>query len=102
MFSRYFRGLSVLAWIAIAALAASAAMAESVDLVVRDGVIYDGSGSPPVRGDVAVRNGRVVASGRLSGYTGTQEVNARGLAVAPGFINMLSWATESLLHDAAA
>jgi N-acyl-D-amino-acid deacylase len=99
VFSRYFRGLSVLAWIAIAALAPRAALTESVDLVVRDGLIYDGSGGPPARGGVAIRNGRVVASGRLSGYSGKQEVNARGLAVAPGFINMLSWATESLLHD---
>lgn len=73
--------------------------AETVDLVVRDGVIYDGSGGDPVRGDVAVRDGRVVATGKLQDYTGKQEVNARGLAVAPGFINMLSWATDSLIHD---
>lgn len=76
-----------------------AATAETVDLVVRDGVIYDGRGGAPVRGDVAVRDGRIVAIGRLSDYTGKQEVRANGLAVAPGFINVLSWATESLIQD---
>ena len=83
-----------IAWLAPLAIAA-----ESVDVLIRDGVLYDGSGAAPVRGDVAIRDGRVVASGRLSDYSGRQEVNARGLAVAPGFINMLSWATESLIHD---
>lgn len=73
--------------------------ATQVDLVIRNGAIYDGSGGAPVRGDVAVRDGRVVATGRLADYKGKQEVDARGLAVAPGFINVLSWATESLIHD---
>jgi N-acyl-D-amino-acid deacylase len=87
------------ACVSLAALVAFAAAAETVDLVVRNGVIFDGSGGTPVRGAVAVRDGRIVATGKLSDYVGKQEVNARGLAVAPGFINMLSWATESLIHD---
>jgi N-acyl-D-amino-acid deacylase len=70
-----------------------------VDLLIRNGVIYDGSGGAPVRGDVAVRDGRVVATGTLSGYTAAREVNANGLAVAPGFINTLSWSVESLIYD---
>jgi N-acyl-D-amino-acid deacylase len=88
-----------IACVSLAALVACAAAAETVDLVVRNGVIFDGSGGAPVRGAVAVRDGRIVATGKLSDYVGKQEVNARGLAVAPGFINMLSWATESLIHD---
>jgi N-acyl-D-aspartate/D-glutamate deacylase len=82
----------------LAAVALSAA-AEQVDLLIRDGVIYDGSGGAPVRGDVAVRAGRVVATGTLRGYTAPHEIDAHGLAVAPGFINTLSWATDSLIHD---
>lgn len=73
--------------------------ATQVDLLIRNGVIYDGSGGAPVRGDVAVRDGRVIATGRLTDYSGKEEVDAKGLAVAPGFINVLSWATESLIHD---
>ena len=80
-------------------LAGTAVAAEQVDLIIHDGVIYDGSGGNPVKGDVAVRDGRVVAVGRLADYQARQKVDARGLAVAPGFINTLSWATESLIHD---
>lgn len=93
------RCLSILACISLAWLIPVAAATETVDLVVRDGVIYDGSGKAPIRGDVAVRGGRIVAIGKLPDYAGKQEVNARGLAVAPGFINMLSWATDSLIYD---
>ncbi len=70
-----------------------------VDLLIRNGTIYDGRGAAPIRGDVAVRDGRVVATGTLTGYTATREVDAKGLAVAPGFINTLSWAVESLIYD---
>jgi N-acyl-D-aspartate/D-glutamate deacylase len=70
-----------------------------VDLIVRNGVIYDGSGGNPVRGDVAVKAGRIVATGKLQDYTADKEVNANGLAVAPGFINTLSWSVESLIYD---
>ena len=70
-----------------------------VDLLIRNGVIYDGRGGAPIRGDVAVRDGRIVATGTLTGYTAAREVDAKGLAVAPGFINTLSWAVESLIHD---
>jgi N-acyl-D-amino-acid deacylase len=83
----------------LAALAGSAGAAEHVDLLVRNGVIYDGSGGNPIRGDVAVKAGRVVATGALKDYTADKEVNANGLAVAPGFINTLSWSVESLIYD---
>jgi N-acyl-D-amino-acid deacylase len=84
-------------WLAL--LATSSLAAERVDLLVRNGVIYDGGGGAPIRGDVAVRDGRVIGVGQLQGYTAAQEVDAHGLAVAPGFINTLSWATDSLIHD---
>jgi N-acyl-D-amino-acid deacylase len=80
-------------------LTSVASAAEQVDLLINNGVIYDGSGGNPVQGSVAVRGGRVVAVGKLADYQGKQTVDAKGLAVAPGFINTLSWATESLIHD---
>jgi len=68
------------------------------DTVIRNGTIYDGSGGAPRVGDVALHGDRIVAVGTVRGR-GTNEIDARGMAVAPGFINMLSWATESLIVD---
>lgn len=68
------------------------------DVVIRGGTIYDGSGAPGVVGDVAIDGDRVVAVGKVAGK-GRTEISAAGMAVAPGFINMLSWATESLIAD---
>jgi N-acyl-D-amino-acid deacylase len=67
------------------------------DLVIRGGAIYDGTGAPPRVGDVAVDGDTVVSVGPPA--RGRIEVDARGLAVSPGFINTLSWATESLIAD---
>lgn len=68
------------------------------DVVIRGGTIYDGSGAAPFVGDVAVKGDTIIAVGQVDD-TGETEVDARGLAVAPGFINMLSWAVESLIAD---
>src|SRR3546814_8862161 len=67
-------------------------------LIIRGGTLYDGSGKPPVVGDVAIKDDRIVAVGKVEGEA-KREVAANGMAVAPGFINMLSWATESLIAD---
>src|SRR6185295_13249446 len=81
-------------------LAASAAEApKTYDLILRGGTIYDGSGGKPVVGDVAIDGDRIAAVGSLGTAKGKTEINAKGLAVSPGFVNMLSWATESLLVD---
>jgi len=69
-----------------------------LDLVLRNGTLYDGSGAEPRDGDVGVRGDRIAAIGKLEGR-GQLEIDAAGLAVAPGFINMLSWANESLIAD---
>jgi N-acyl-D-amino-acid deacylase len=82
----------------MAALLTSASPVPPYDVVIRGGTIYDGSGSAPAVGDVAIKGDRIVAVGKIDGR-GAREVDARGLAVAPGFINMLSWATESLIAD---
>jgi len=81
----------------LASVSAQAANA-AYDLIIRGGTIYDGSGKAPVVGDVAIKGDRIVAVGKVEGSAKT-EVAAKGMAVAPGFINMLSWATESLIAD---
>ncbi len=69
------------------------------DIVIRSGTIYDGSGGAPVRGDVAINGDMIVAVGDIGSATGGTEIDASGLAVAPGFINMLSWADTRLIAD---
>lgn len=69
------------------------------DVVIRNGTIYDGSGSAPFVGDVAIKSDTIVVVGSKINAEGKVEIEARDLAVSPGFINMLSWATESLIHD---
>ena len=73
-------------------------MTPAYDLVVRSGTIYDGTGAAPYPGDVAVSGDTIAAVGVVDGR-GEREIDATGLAVAPGFINMLSWATDSLIED---
>ena len=77
-------------WLVCLLIASVANAATQVDLLIRNGVVYDGSGNAPVRGDVAVNDGRVVAVGALRDYTASRQLDAKGLAVAPGFINVLS------------
>ena len=69
-----------------------------LDVLIKGGAVYDGSGGPPVQADVGIRGDRIAAIGTISG-TAPTVVDARGLAVAPGFINMLSWAPVTLLAD---
>jgi N-acyl-D-amino-acid deacylase len=69
------------------------------DVVIRGGTVYDGTGATGRRADVALRGDRIAGIGDLSGTGAATIVDATGLAVSPGFINMLSWATESLLVD---
>jgi N-acyl-D-amino-acid deacylase len=69
------------------------------DLVIRNGVIYDGTGQPPRRADIAVRGDRIAAYGALAEAPARQVIDAKGMAVAPGFINVLSWAPDALIAD---
>jgi N-acyl-D-aspartate/D-glutamate deacylase len=68
------------------------------DIVIRNGTIYDGGGGDSIRGDVAIHGDRIAAVGRVEG-AGKTEIDAHGLAVAPGFINIMSQAQESLIAD---
>jgi len=72
---------------------------QTYDIIIRNGTIYDGSGSEPFLGDVAINNDTIAALGDLKNTLGKNEIDATGLAIAPGFINMLSWADRSLLMD---
>ncbi len=70
-----------------------------LDVVIRGGTVYDGTGGEARRADVGIRGDKVAAIGDLSKAPAARTVDASGMAVAPGFINMLSWSTESLLID---
>lgn len=73
--------------------------AQEFDVIIKNGTIYDGSGGKPFKADVGIKGDKVTAIGNLSKEKAKQIVDANGLAVAPGFINMLSWSTESLIID---
>jgi len=69
------------------------------ELILRNGTIVDGIGAPSFVGDLAINDDRITAVGDLGDSRGVTEVDVSGLVVAPGFINMLSWAGEALLED---
>lgn len=69
------------------------------DVLLRGGLVFDGTGADPVAADIALQGDRIAAIGQLADAQAATELQLDGLAVAPGFINVLSWATESLLAD---
>lgn len=69
------------------------------DVLIRNGNIYDGSGAPSFKGDIGIIADTIAGIGDLRKAAGMTEIDASGLVVAPGFINMLSWAVESLIED---
>ena len=94
------RTKSTLATLVLALLSAVACHKSiEYDLILRGGNLYDGSGDRPRMADIAIQNDTIVAIGDLSKAVGKAEINARGLAVAPGFINMMSQAGETLIED---
>ena len=92
-------GLRLSAVLALALVGGLATPNAHYDVLVRGGTLYDGSGGPGRRADVGMRGDTIAAVGDLSSASARAVVDARGLAVAPGFINMLSWSTESLIVD---
>jgi N-acyl-D-amino-acid deacylase len=69
------------------------------DVIIRNGTVYDGSGGDPVVTDIGIVGDSIVALENLDNISAATEIDAIGMAVAPGFINMLSWATTSLIED---
>jgi N-acyl-D-amino-acid deacylase len=90
--------------VGLAALAGSPAIAEArrsgrYDVLVRGGTMFDGLGGAPREADLGSVDDKIAAIGNLRSASAALEIDARGQAVAPGFINMLSWATDSLIED---
>jgi N-acyl-D-amino-acid deacylase len=69
------------------------------EIILRGGTVYDGSGAPPTVADVAISGGEIAAIGDLAAAVADEEIDVSGLAVAPGFINMLSWSPQSMILD---
>jgi N-acyl-D-amino-acid deacylase len=69
------------------------------DVIIKDGTLYDGTGAEPKQADVAIRGGRIAGIGDFKTAKAKTIIDAKGLAVAPGFINMLSWSVASLIQD---
>jgi N-acyl-D-amino-acid deacylase len=85
--------------LALAATAPRAQQSDTFDILVTGGTVFDGSGSPGRRADLGIRGDLVAAVGDLAGARAPVRIDAAGLTVAPGFINMLSWSTESIIVD---
>jgi N-acyl-D-amino-acid deacylase len=69
------------------------------DVIIRNGTVYDGTGAEPRKADIAIRADRIAGIGDFKSAKANTVIDAKGLVVAPGFINMLSWSTESLIQD---
>jgi N-acyl-D-amino-acid deacylase len=87
-----------LALLPLLAACVSTSTRPAFDVVVRNATLYDGSGRPPVHGDLAISGDRIAALGTVRGR-GVRELDVHGLAVAPGFVNVMSQAQESLIAD---
>ena len=96
MFRSFYYALVILLSIVSSGLVAQQT---NFDLIIKGGTVYDGTGGEPKRADVAIRGDRIVGVGDLNDAPAKATVDATGLAVAPGFINMLSWSNESLIQD---
>lgn len=91
--------MRLLLLIVLMGLGLTACTTSDYDIIICGGTVYDGSGKPPIKADVGIRGDTIATIGDLNGMRARHNIDASGLAVAPGFINMLSWATESLIID---
>ena len=85
--------------VAVASCSRAAPKHPDYDILIRGGMVYDGTGGPGRRVDVGIKGDRIAAVGDLSAAAATSTTDAGGLAVAPGFVNMLSWSVDSLIAD---
>jgi len=69
------------------------------DVIIRNGMVYDGNGGQPFKADIGIIGDTIAFIGNLKKLTAKKDIDAKGMAIAPGFINMLSWATETLIQD---
>ncbi len=97
---RYIRGMRKICTSAlIAILLSSCQQSPSYDTIIRNGLIYDGNGGEPYKADIGINADTIAFIGDLPLAKAKNETDAHGMAVAPGFINMLSWANETLIKD---
>src|SRR5436190_14353187 len=94
-----FTGLAMLSSLLAGESSAPSQTATDFDVIIKGGTVYDGTGAEPKNVDVAVRGDRIAGIGDFKTAKAKTVINATGLAVAPGFINMLSWSNESLIQD---
>ena len=83
----------------VAMLLACNSSKQQYDTIIRNGIIYDGSGREPIKGDIGINGDTIAFIGDLSNASAKNEIDAKGNAVAPGFINMMGHSEESLIHD---
>lgn len=88
-----------LTMIASALIPLACGEAPHYDMLIEGGTVYDGSGGSPFVGDVGIVGDRIAAVGDLAGAQASTVIDATDMAVSPGFVNMLSWSTESLIVD---
>jgi N-acyl-D-amino-acid deacylase len=93
------RALALSLLLLLPGLAPAQSLPPIFDVVIRNGTVYDGTGGAPVKADIGIRADKIAVIGDLSFSRARTLIDAKGMAVAPGFINMLSWSTESLLAD---
>ena len=93
------RGYFVSGVIASAVVIATHVVAQDFDAIIKNGAVYDGTGAEAQHVDVAIRGDRIAGLGDFKNAKAKTVIDAQGLAVAPGFINMLSWSTDSLIQD---
>jgi N-acyl-D-amino-acid deacylase len=92
-------GKSSLLFIAVILLFLGACRRYDYDTIIRNGTVYDGSGNTPFKADIGINNDTIAFIGDLRKATAKQEQDAKGMAVTPGFINMLSWSPVTLIED---
>ena len=93
------RLFNLIALVGVVILLVECADQPQYQIIIKNGTVYDGSGNPPEIADVAISADSIAAIGDFSEFEAETEIDATGLAVAPGFINMLSWANVTLLED---
>ena len=85
--------------IAIISVIISSCNQPNYDTIIRNGMVYDGNGAEPFKGDIGINSDTIAFIGDLSKEKAKNEIDANGMAVSPGFINMLSWSPVTLLED---
>ena len=91
--------MRIICLVLVAVIVFSCQQQKQFDTIIRNGIVYDGNGKEPFKADIGINNDTIAFIGDLKNANTKNDIDANGMAVAPGFINMLSWATEALIED---